>query len=54
MVCGGGCVGGPSKHKAEPEAKKSRDKLIGEADSRAVYENLKNYDMDSFSMHRHG
>ncbi len=54
MACVGGCVGGPSKHKTELEAKKSRDKLIGEADGRAVYENLKNYDMDSFSMHRHG
>ena len=54
MACVGGCVGGPSKHKTEMEAKRSRDKLIAEADSREVHENLKNYDMASFSMHRHG
>lgn len=53
MACEGGCVGGPSKHKSENEAKKSRDKLINEADAREVHENLKNYDMESFSMHRH-
>lgn len=53
MACEGGCVGGPSKHKSETEARKSRDKLIGEADGRLVYENLKAYDMDFFSMHRH-
>lgn len=53
MACEGGCVGGPSKHKSENEAKKSRDKLISEADARQVHENLKNYDMESFSMHRH-
>ncbi len=33
--------------------KKSRDKLIAEADARQVHENLKQYKMDSFSMHRH-
>lgn len=53
MACEGGCVGGPSKHKSENEAKKSRDKLISEADARQVHENLKNYDMEAFSMHRH-
>ena len=53
MACVGGCVGGPSQHKAEMEAKKSRDKLIAEADAREVHENLKNYDMSAFSMHRH-
>lgn len=53
MVCEGGCVGGPSRHKAETEAKKARDQLIGQADARQVHENLKNYDMESFSMHRH-
>ena len=53
MICEGGCVGGPSKHKTEAEAKKARDRLIGEADAREVYENLKKYQMDQFSMHRH-
>jgi [FeFe] hydrogenase (group B1/B3) len=52
MACEGGCVGGPSKHISEGEAKKSRDKLIGEADGRKVLDNLKNYEMDKFSMHR--
>lgn len=40
MACVGGCVGGPSSHKSEMEAKKSRDKLIAEADARQVLENL--------------
>ena len=53
MVCTGGCVGGPSKHKTEMESKKSRDQLIGEADKRGIHENLKDYDMTKFSMHRH-
>ena len=53
MVCIGGCVGGPSKHKAENEAKKARDQLIGEADDRKILENLQKYPMDQFSMHRH-
>lgn len=53
MVCVGGCVGGPSKHKTEGEAKKARDTLIGQADGREIKGNLKNYKMDAFSMHRH-
>lgn len=52
MICTGGCVGGPSKHKGELEAKKARDVLIAEADGRTIRDNLCNYDMDSFSMHR--
>ena len=52
MICEGGCVGGPSHHKSAQAAKKDRDKLIGEADKRGVHENLSNYDLDSFSMHR--
>lgn len=52
MACVGGCVGGPSHHKDELKSKKARDILIGQADERGVHENLKNYDMDSFSMHR--
>lgn len=53
MACMGGCVGGPSSHKTENEAKKAREQLISKADARQVHENLKNYDMESFSMHRH-
>ena len=53
MVCVGGCVGGPSKHKTEGEAKKARDTLIGQADGREIKGNLKSYKMDTFSMHRH-
>ena len=53
MACVGGCVGGPSKHKGEVEAKKDRDALIASADGRKVLENLKQYPMDQFSMHRH-
>ena len=31
MICEGGCVGGPSRHKATMTAKKDRDKLISQA-----------------------
>ncbi len=53
MVCVGGCVGGPSKHKTELEAKKARDTLIGQADGRNVHENLKKVGADQVPMHRH-
>ena len=48
MGCVGGCVGGPSRHKTETEAKKARDQLIGAAEERHVLENLKKYPMDEF------
>ena len=54
MVCPGGCVGGPSKHKTEMEINKARATLLHKADDRKVLENLKNYPMDKFSMHRDG
>ena len=54
MMCPGGCVGGPSKHKAENEIIKSRNTLLSKADKRGVIENLKKYPMDSFSMYRDG
>lgn len=52
MTCEGGCVGGPSKYKDVASAKKSRDTLLEQADNRKITDNLKKYDMDSFSMHR--
>ncbi len=52
MVCEGGCVGGPSAFSDQVSSKKDRDALIAEADGRGIHENLGNYDMESFSMHR--
>lgn len=52
MACEGGCVGGPSRNEEVIKAKKTRDTLIGEADERKITDNLKRFDMDSFSMHR--
>lgn len=54
MICPGGCVGGPSKHKTETEIKRARTKLLKQADDRKVLKNLENYPMDKFSMHRDG
>ncbi len=54
MICTGGCINGPSKHRTEMETKKAREALIGQADKRKVLENLKSYPMDKFSMHRDG
>lgn len=52
MICEGGCVGGPSAFTGYQKAKKDRDALIAEADERGINENLSNYDMNVFSMHR--
>jgi len=54
MICPGGCVGGPSKHQAENLVLKDRTVLLGKADGRKILENLKNYPMNEFSMHRDG
>jgi ferredoxin hydrogenase large subunit len=54
MVCPGGCVGGPSRHKNISDINKARETLLSKADDRKVLENLKNYPMDKFSMHRDG
>ena len=54
MICPGGCVGGPSKHKTEAEITKARNTLLDQADDRSVLKNLENYPMDKFSMHRDG
>ena len=54
MVCPGGCVGGPSRHRHITEITKARENLLAKADDRKVLENLKNYPMDRFSMHRDG
>ena len=52
MACENGCVGGPSSYGVYPKFKKSRDDMIETADARSITENLKNYDMASFSMPR--
>ena len=52
MCCEGGCVGGPSSYNDQISSKKNREALLAQADERGIHENLKNYDMDSFSMHR--
>ena len=52
MACDGGCVGGPSSFNDQMSSKKNRDALISQADDRGILDNLKNYDMDKFSMHR--
>ncbi len=54
MICPGGCVGGPSRHKTEAEVTKARAKLLSAADERKVLKNLEQYPMDSFSMFRDG
>lgn len=53
MACVGGCVGGPSKHKTEMEAKRDRDALIAQADNREVHANLRELGADQVLMHRH-
>lgn len=52
MACEGGCIGGPSGFEKQHIVKKVRDKMIEGADNRTIVNNLDNYDMSSFSMHR--
>ena len=52
MICEGGCVGGPSAFKDQLLAKADRETLLSKADERGIHENLSNYDMNSFSMHK--
>lgn len=52
MICDGGCVGGPSSNEDQLACKKTRDAMLAQADGRGIHENLANYDMSSFSMHR--
>ncbi|MBO6159038.1 MAG: 4Fe-4S dicluster domain-containing protein [Firmicutes bacterium] len=54
MICPGGCIGGPSKHKPEAEVTRARSTLLKKADTRKILENLKQYPMDKFSMYRDG
>ena len=54
MACPGGCVGGPSRHASDAEVVRNRKVLLKEADDRKILDNLKNYPMDKFSMHRDG
>jgi ferredoxin hydrogenase large subunit len=52
MACEGGCVGGPSAYNDMISTKKFRDELLSKADDREILSNLKNYRMETFSMHR--
>mgnify|MGYP000763879616 FL=1 len=52
MAYEGGCVGGPSRNEEIIKARKVRETMIKSADDRKITDNLKRYDMDSFSMHR--
>lgn len=52
MACVGGCVGGPSRHTEINKAKKARDTLIASAKESGIHDNLKKYDLESFSMHK--
>ena len=54
MICPGGCVGGPSKHQGMAQVTVARRELLARADGRGILENLKNYPMEKFSMHRDG
>ena len=52
MACEGGCVGGPSSFNDMLVTKKFRDELLQNADDRQILDILKNYHMETFSMHR--
>ncbi len=52
MACEGGCVGGPSAYNDMLSTKKFRETLLSQADERSISDNLANYRMETFSMHK--
>lgn len=52
MACEGGCVGGPSSYNDQLSTKRFRDEILSKADDRLISENLQNYRMETFDMHR--
>jgi len=52
MACEGGCVGGPSSYNDMVSTKKFRDDLLSRADDRKIRDNIANYHMETFEMHR--
>lgn len=52
MACEGGCVGGPSSYNDMLSTKKFRETLLSQADDRGILDNLENYRMETFSMHK--
>ena len=52
MACEGGCVGGPSSYNDMVTTKKFRDDLLSRADDRKIRDNIANYHMETFEMHR--
>ena len=48
----GGCVGGPSSYNDMVTTKKFRDDLLSRADDRKIRDNIANYHMETFEMHR--
>ena len=52
MMCQGGCVGGPSSYNDMVSTKKFRDDLLSRADDRKIRDNIANYHMETFEMHR--
>lgn len=52
MICEGGCVGGPSAHKAELQSKRDRDMLIAAADQISIVDNLNKFCCGGVNMSR--
>ena len=52
MVCEGGCFNGPGSIDNGPSGIKNRTALLAQADNRSITENLKDYDLESFSRYR--
>ena len=52
MACENGCIGGPATIVSPVVARKSRDKLIAEADKVGIHENLQKHDFSKVKMTR--
>lgn len=52
MVCEGGCFNGPDSVSLDPARIRDRNKILSEAEDRKIADNLRNYDLTSFSGYR--
>ncbi len=52
MICEGGCVGGPSRHKAPAQALKDRNAAISSSTTISITDNLKEHSADTINMLR--
>ena len=44
MICEGGCVGGPSRHRSEQETKRDRNAVLDKAEEKNISDSLNTHE----------